>query len=175
MARFAKKIPTPEKACTRCRIVKPLNRFHGMSKGYDGKQPKCITCMKELDSTPQARERRRAYTARFRKSPHGSAWFKEYESSTHGRRIKRASQIRRQFGLDDEDLARMYDSQDRKCPGCSSPLLLDSETHIDHCHATGVVRGLLCRGCNTALGLVRDKPDAMRRLADYLELHGAKR
>jgi len=39
----------------------------------------------------------------------------------------------------------------------------------DHDHLTGHFRGWLCMNCNTALGLVRDNPDRLRTLANYLE------
>ena len=41
--------------------------------------------------------------------------------------------------------------------------------HVDHCHKTGRVRGVLCFNCNAGLGLLRDNPDVMNRAADYLE------
>lgn len=40
---------------------------------------------------------------------------------------------------------------------------------VDHCHTTGKVRGLLCSGCNTALGHVKDNPDILKSLIQYLE------
>lgn len=40
---------------------------------------------------------------------------------------------------------------------------------IDHCHTTGKVRGLLCTGCNSALGHMQDDPERLRAAADYLE------
>lgn len=43
--------------------------------------------------------------------------------------------------------------------------------NIDHCHATKVVRKALCHRCNKALGLAVDRPDILRRMADYLEAH----
>lgn len=42
---------------------------------------------------------------------------------------------------------------------------------IDHCHDSGVVRGLLCSACNQALGLLGDDPARMRRAATYVEAH----
>lgn len=39
---------------------------------------------------------------------------------------------------------------------------------LDHCHLTGKFRGWLCANCNFALGLARDSPETLRKLADYL-------
>ena len=49
----------------------------------------------------------------------------------------------------------MWEVQGGYCalPGCHRQLDLSShKTHIDHCHTTGVARGLLCHGCNTKVG-----------------------
>lgn len=56
-----------------------------------------------------------------------------------------------------------------KCqnPGCGATKRL----HIDHDHETGKVRGLLCGGCNTALGHLKEDVDRIRGLADYKLMH----
>jgi len=40
--------------------------------------------------------------------------------------------------------------------------------HLDHCHETGVARGLLCRTCNTSLGGLGDNEDGLMRALSYL-------
>ncbi|MEU6367791.1 endonuclease domain-containing protein [Streptomyces sp. NPDC046931] len=41
--------------------------------------------------------------------------------------------------------------------------------HVDHCHKTGKVRGVLCFNCNSAIGKLGDDPDAVRRAAANVE------
>jgi hypothetical protein len=46
-----------------------------------------------------------------------------------------------------------------------------TELDVDHTHETGVVGGLLCRKCNTALGLFDHDPERLRMAADYVAFH----
>lgn len=56
----------------------------------------------------------------------------------------------------------------RPCDVCGTAVN-GKHQHIDHCHDSGVVRGVLCHSCNTILGHVQDDPALLRRLAEYLE------
>jgi len=53
----------------------------------------------------------------------------------------------------------------------SSCVLCDSQENLcyDHCHTTMKFRGVLCRKCNTALGLFKDNPELLRKAAEYVE------
>ncbi len=101
---------------------------------------------------------------------------------------KRRSHLRVKFGLSLEDWITMYQRQNGGCAICTIALpSLDAVTNTairrrgdawkrndwntDHCHKTGKVRGILCRGCNQALGSLRDDPVRARRAAEYLEMH----
>ncbi|WP_308432512.1 endonuclease domain-containing protein [Streptomyces echinoruber] len=53
--------------------------------------------------------------------------------------------------------------------GVRRPCLPAPPTHVDHCHETGRVRGVLCFSCTAALGQFKDRPDVIRRAAAYVE------
>lgn len=81
------------------------------------------------------------------------------------------SRVRVKYGLDREGISAMMESQGGACAICQQELL---KPNIDHCHSTGVVRGLLCNMCNTGLGQFKDSIPLLFRAADYL-LHGASK
>lgn len=73
-----------------------------------------------------------------------------------------------------EQYAEMVARQKGRCAICGDPPG-NRGLSIDHCHATGVVRGLLCTNCNQALGKFRDDPRLMRAAADYVEAYQTER
>jgi hypothetical protein len=76
--------------------------------------------------------------------------------------------LRRDYKLTLEDYARLALSQDFKCALCQGALRFDKFTAVDHCHESGRVRGLLCTGCNSALGALGDTPEALKRALAYV-------
>lgn len=75
----------------------------------------------------------------------------------------------RQYGLTEQQYDEMVAACGGRCEICGEvPSGERPVLHIDHCHDIGVVRGLLCRGCNTALGHMKDDPDRLVAAAAYL-------
>ncbi|MBK7864314.1 MAG: hypothetical protein IPJ65_38090 [Archangiaceae bacterium] len=62
----------------------------------------------------------------------------------------------------------MFEAQGGKCLGCERKLCFDSDTCIDHCHVSKVVRGLLCDDCNQILGRAKDSIETLNNLIGYL-------
>jgi hypothetical protein len=82
--------------------------------------------------------------------------------------------IRLKYDLTPEAYVSLVDSQGGACAICSTSLSATARTpHVDHDHATGDVRGVLCFLCNTALGKFRDDPDLLRAAIAYLERNAA--
>ncbi|WP_158088591.1 endonuclease domain-containing protein [Thermoactinospora rubra] len=69
------------------------------------------------------------------------------------------------YGITEDDFQRMLAQQGGLCAICRDV----EATHVDHCHDTGQVRGLLCFNCNNALGHFRDCVATMTLAALYLE------
>ena len=80
------------------------------------------------------------------------------------------------YGLTRLQYLKMLQDQDGKCAGCGkgeTTLGKHGEARalsVDHCHETGIVRGLLCNACNHAIAKTGDSPALLRRLAAYLEV-----
>lgn len=61
---------------------------------------------------------------------------------------------------------KLIKDQENKCQICLR--FFDKRPHVDHCHKSGKVRGLLCGSCNRALGFMRDDKNAIKRMLEYL-------
>jgi len=80
--------------------------------------------------------------------------------------------LRQIYGVSLQQYERMHAEQDGRCAVCLRDVILhDKMTHLDHCHVTGKVRGILCHFCNTALGKFGDNTEILKRAIDYLEAH----
>ena len=80
------------------------------------------------------------------------------------------------FGMTEADYDALLTSQGGGCAICQEPVRDRANNRqgpkalaVDHCHATGRVRGILCSNCNTLLGLAKDDADRLRAAIQYLE------
>jgi hypothetical protein len=78
--------------------------------------------------------------------------------------VKRAWRYRTNYGLTLDDFEALYVAQQGQCAICDKPLD----------HQTGEVRGLLCSGCNFAIGVFNDQPERLHKAANYLTNPPAK-
>ncbi len=77
--------------------------------------------------------------------------------------------LKAKYNITLEEKKEMWREQNYMCAICRKHLATIGQANVDHDHATGEVRALLCRDCNTGLGHYRDSPDLLREAADYLE------
>lgn len=85
-------------------------------------------------------------------------------------RKRRDWMLKGKYGITVDDYDQMLAAQNGGCAICTrKPGKLP--LHVDHCHRTGVVRGLLCHQCNWYLGTIEGGDGVFTRLINYLEKH----
>lgn len=92
---------------------------------------------------------------------------KNYVASKYTYEQKKSYELKHTYGITLDDFNDMLAEQDRKCAACGAAFL-EVVPHVDHCHDSGKIRGLVCPGCNKAMGLVGDNAEVLEKLAAYL-------
>jgi hypothetical protein len=79
--------------------------------------------------------------------------------------------IKNSYNLSREEYFALIEKQDNKCALCLKPFegILNRKLHIDHCHATNKVRGLLCMPCNVGLGMLGDDEEGLTKALAYVK------
>ena len=167
----------PTKRCSRCRQIKPVVEFGNDKSRRDGKHPQCKVCARESQrrslAKPAVRERQRVYQREWARQPRVRERNLAYQKTEVGKLVKRRAKLKAKYNMTLEQYKEMLAQQGNVCAVCHRPFISKKRTHVDHCHSTGVVRGILCGDCNRALGAVRDDPEVLSRLIRYLEAANA--
>lgn len=95
-------------------------------------------------------------------------WVENTEASDRYKKRARERAKERRYGITQEQFDQMLIDQDNKCGICDIEFKNTKSTHIDHCHKTDKVRGILCNDCNVALGQFYDSPELMENAIKYL-------
>lgn len=146
------------KKCSKCEQLKPYDEFTNDRHNKDGKRSSCKECARVYDVG--RKECLQEYHQRNKKRAH---------------RRSREYRLRTKYGLTPQQYNDMLNTQNGVCAICGLP-----ETHhncngdikalsVDHCHATGKVRSLLCGSCNTLIGAAKDDIDILLSAISYLK------
>lgn len=150
----------------------PLSNFAKDAKRKDGVTPRCKSCQKAYREAnkEQRRDTIRAWRER---NPQKMADYRKNHAEQNTERMRKwreKNRIRKLYGITNEQVSAMRKSQNGKCKICGiHGSKISRGLHVDHCHITGNVRGLLCINCNQALGHFKDNPALLREAAKYLE------
>ena len=80
--------------------------------------------------------------------------------------------LKSKYGLTLAQRDAIVNEQSHRCAICEEPLSDNPRlVHIDHCHATNKLRGILCSNCNHGIGKFRDSPERMFKAISYLQAH----
>nr|WP_243879052.1 endonuclease VII domain-containing protein [Streptomyces sp. KS 21] len=170
------------KRCARCGGCKPHREFAPRRANLDGLQRHCRDCGAESHSKRAAamgrqprltvQEGHKHCLGCGEVKPH-SEWHRN-GSAVDGLATRckacrvvdgRVGHLKRAYGITEAERDEMVAAQGGLCCIC----LKAPAVHVDHCHETGRVRGVLCFNCNSAIGKLGDDPDILRRAISYLE------
>lgn len=125
----------------------------------------CKECLAELASGAINRmPKRLANNPGPRCTTHWRAELRRRKAENHEKRVTET------YGLKRGEYAKLYGFQGGVCALCRRATGASRRLSVDHDHASGAVRGLLCRPCNTLLGHARDKVEFFRRCIAYLNI-----
>ena len=132
------------KICTKCQIPQNVEEFYPKKGGLNGLSSWCKGCISEVGK----------------------------KNHVYNREFSIKNHLHTKYKLTKEEVTAMYDNQKGCCKICGVPKPLFSKHTglvIDHCHASGKVRGLLCSKCNTLLGAAQDNPATLLQAICYLK------
>ena len=115
-----------------------------------------------------------SYAKKYRKenSEKLDSYFREYYKTNKSvLNIKsRERHYKNKYGLTISQVEDLLQNQNGCCSICKLPVGFGGPTGatVDHDHATGIVRGILCQQCNIALGAVKDSVDILESAIKYL-------
>lgn len=140
------RLPVGMSYCVWCEQLKPKEEFHPCKQSAHGIRVHCIECER--------------------------AHYKEFRTEAQ-KVFMRKRNLRVKFDLSPEEYQEMFDAQGGVCKICSKPETkiirgFLANLSVDHDHATGEIRGLLCSACNLGLGYFRDDPQSLSSAIDYL-------
>jgi hypothetical protein len=134
-----------EKWCGLCSSLKPLEEFYRRSASKDGRSYRCKDCS----------------------NANNSEWMKA-KPKEERQKIYFERDLQRKFGISTEVYNAVFLAQEGVCAICKQPNPNRNRLAVDHNHATGEVRGLLCGPCNMLLHRIENDPDWANKAFSYL-------
>jgi hypothetical protein len=138
------------KTCTKCKREWPLSNFFRDNR-RNGYRSHCKPCCQEAF---------RNYTHRVGYNKIRYQAIKESERWRH---------VAKKYGLSRQSYQDIFIAQGGRCAICRTDNPGMRPFVVDHDHANGQVRGLLCASCNHVLGYAKDRPETLIAAANYLQ------
>ncbi len=158
-------LETKTRRCTTCREIKHFSEFRPRPERKIQVGSKCNECEKireKIVRDSQTSEQKQAK----------KEYVKNWKSNKEGTEFLKSA-----YGLTLEDFKKMELEQNYVCAICKKPETIKRKGNnnsikplcVDHCHETGIVRGLLCHFCNAGLGYFKDSLENLKIAIVYLE------
>lgn len=144
------------KKCSKCKSSKPPSEFHKNRSTFDGLQTVCKSCAR-------ATHMKWLETNAAKNAENAKKW------RAANPRLSKDFGLRHRYGIPLGTYDRMFAEQNGKCAICETT---DpggrGDFHIDHCHDTGVIRGLLCHNCNVGIGHFQHDEVLIQQAINYV-------
>ena len=132
------------KYCRYCEQDKPYAHFSPHPHTTDRLSNKCKDCVSAYNKLRHAKKTREELDLlNAKRRANRNTW-----------KTDRKKHFKRAYGITVEDYGTMLANQNGVCKICNAPCRSGKRLAVDHCHETGIVRGLLCAKCNTNLGRI---------------------
>lgn len=152
-----------QKKCWRCGDIRPSSDFNVNRAARDGLCDLCKPCMRAASAERYERNRER-YLERNRR------WKEENPERLRDAQRRYSLRVNVHPDATPELKRDLLAYQGGVCAICRTNRPTGrGDFHLDHDHATGVIRGVLCNRCNTGLGLFRDDPRLLAAAIAYIE------
>lgn len=150
-----------EVTCPNCGLVRLARGDLVRKAEREGKEFWCLPCR---NRTRIHKPRKYTGTVEERKKQATKAWRDGNKDKVLNKRYKE------RYGITLDEYNQMLINQDKKCLICGvdESNARDKKLVVDHNHATGAIRGLLCHSCNCGLGYFKDKEDLLNKAINYL-------
>lgn len=148
------------KVCKVCKRKLSIEKFREAKGCVDGHRGDCIVCQNKRSNEHYWNNSQEIL-------------IKERENRIADPDVYRAKKLKKLYGITLDQYNKVFEQQGGVCKVCGRPETAtrnDKLKHlaVDHNHNTGRVRGLLCAGCNTALGYLSENPVVIKSLLDYI-------
>lgn len=149
------------KICTKCKKIGDFSKDKTKKDGLHSICKKCqkITTQNYLKNNTDVHEKRKQISKLWRTN--------NYEKSQQS--VTNAT-LKSKYGITLNEYNELLKNQNFCCAVCFD-VPTKQRLHVDHCHKTMKVRGLLCQACNVSIGKMKDDPSLLRALANYVEEH----
>lgn len=168
-------MPILNKTCSKCKLEKPLSEFYKKEGGKFGVMHACKECIKKYRRTFYSNHRE--HVNQVNKKHYKTE--KAKQSRDKRRATKKYKQARRKYWLkakyniSPDVYKQLLEKQNGKCAICNQKETVSNQfcimqLAVDHDHKTGKIRGLLCKNCNQAIGLLNERIDYLENAKQYL-------
>ena len=146
------------KICSKCLIEKNKSEFSKARNREDGLQTVCRICAKESIFKWRDKNPEKTYLIN-KKARHKNDKYRDWT-------------LKKKYGLSFIEYNELLERQNFSCAICNKNQS-DCKTllHVDHCHESGKIRGLLCMNCNTGIGSLKESTDLLQKAIEYIKKH----